>query len=381
MDWIFTRSPRYYATCAEGVEDLVAAELAGLGATDVSPSFRGVFFTARTPEVLYGVNYRSRLATRVLAPLMDFGCHDTKYLYLRARDADWPSLFPVEKTFAVTCNVSDSNVRHSQYAALCLKDAIVDNFRDHCGRRPDVERLTPDVSIDLHMHRNRAVISLDTSGGSLHRRGYRAEGLSAPLQETVAASILVMAGWTGDTPLVDPMCGSGTILAEALMLACDIPAGYLRERWGFENMPGFDGEAWRRFRASVDGRMRKLPPGLLSGGDVSGRAVAAAHRNLSSLPGGGQVVVETIRFQDRAPVEGVTLVTNPPYGIRLGERAEAEGLAGELGDFLKQKCRGCRAYVYLGDRNLLKHIGLRPAWRKPLMNGPLDGRLALYEVY
>jgi putative N6-adenine-specific DNA methylase len=381
MDWIFSKSPRYFATCAEGVEELVAAELTGLDAAEVSPSFRGVFFTAPTPEVLYGVNYRSRLATRVLAPLMDFGCHDTKYLYLRTREADWPSLFPVEKTFAVTCNVSDSHIRHSQYAALCLKDAIVDNFRDRCGRRPDVERLAPDVSIDLHIHRNRAFVSLDTSGGSLHRRGYRAEGLSAPLQETVAASILVMAGWKGETPLVDPMCGSGTILAEALMLACDIPAGYLREHWGFENMPGFDAGAWRRLRATVDGCIRELPAGLLSGGDASSRAVTAARRNLSSLPGGGVVRIETVRFQDREPVEGVTIVTNPPYGIRLGERAEAEGLAGELGDFLKQKCKGSKAYVYLGDRNLLKHIGLRPAWRKPLMNGPLDGRLALYELY
>lgn len=380
MEWTYEKTGRFFAQCAEGLEELAAAELERLGAAKVDAGFRGVWFKA-DPPVLYRVNYCTRLCSRVLAPLLTFDCHSTKYLYRTAMKMDWASLFDVDRTFAITSSVSDSAVRHSQYAALCLKDAIVDQFRENTGRRPDVDRLSPDVRLDLHLLRNRAAISLDTSGGSLHRRGYRTGKVRAPIQETVAAAMLEMADWNGETPLRDPMCGSGTILAEALMRCSGTPAGYLRERFGFENLPGFSRQAWLDVRNACDAGMREPEPGLLAGGDRDGAAVEAARVNLSALPWGGRVSLECAPFQELDGFREATIVTNPPYGLRLGEKAAAAGTLKEFGDFLKRRCSGSRAFVYFGDRGLIGSIGLRPGWRKPLRNGQLDGRLAMFEMY
>lgn len=379
MQWTFEKSGRFYAQCADGLEDLARAELECLGAEKAVPGFRGVMFSAGTPS-LYRINYCTRLCSRILAPLLTFDCHSTRYLYKTASEMDWGAVFDVERTFAISSNVSESAVRHSQYAALCLKDAIADHFRRSTGRRPDVERIAPDVWIDLHIHRNRATISLDTSGGSLHRRGYRTGRVKAPIQETVAAAMLEMAEWDGATPLRDPMCGSGTILAEALMRCTRTPAGYLRERFGFENMPGFDAASWAGVRRSCDALMQKPADGMVAGGDADPLAVSAARTNLSALPWGQTVRVESLRFEDHEGCPGMTIVTNPPYGLRLGERGEAEATLKSFGDYLKRKCDGASAFVYFGDRGLIGSIGLRPRWRKPLRNGQLDGRLALFEI-
>ncbi|NLP05621.1 class I SAM-dependent RNA methyltransferase [Candidatus Fermentibacteria bacterium] len=379
-DWLYRRTGRFFAACADGLESLLAEELSALGALDPHPSFRGVYFSSSL-GTLCRVNYMSRLATRVLAPLATFDCHSTKYLYKTARGFDWSSLFDAERTFAITCNVSDSLITHSQYAALCLKDAIVDAFRESCGRRPDVERTNPEVGLDLFIQKNRATISLDTSGGSLHRRGYRVPGFDAPMQETVAAAIVKLSGWDGEAPLHDPMCGSGTLLAEALMHHCRIPAGFLRERFGFEGMPGFDHSEWRAVRAECDSLVRPLPECLISGSDVSRDAVGIARRSLQALPGGGEVRLSCSDFRELEGFSGYVMMTNPPYGIRLGMKAEAERLVRELGDFLKRKCPESRAFIYFGDRSLLKSLGLRPSWRKPLRSGQLDGRLVLVEIH
>jgi putative N6-adenine-specific DNA methylase len=379
-DWLYQRTGRYFAAVADGLEQLAAEELGSLGCAEVSPTFRGLHFTSGKAG-LYAANYRSRLVTRILAPLLTFDCHSTKYLYKTAREIDWPSLFSVEKTFAITSNVSDSAVTHSQYASLVLKDALVDRFRDATGRRPDVERLEPDVWIDLFIQRNHATISLDTSGGSLHRRGYRTEAGSAPMQETVAAAAVKLCGWDGEMPLYDPMCGSGTLLAEALMSYCRIPAGYLRERFGFENLPDFERGIWAAVRSEADSGIRSLPEGMIRGSDISAAAAGVARRNLSGLPHGDRVRIRTSAFQELDALESVVILTNPPYGIRMGSLAEVEGLMKEFGDFLKQQCSGSRAFVYFGNRQMLKHIGLRTTFRKPLRNGPLDGRLAGFELY
>lgn len=378
-DWLYRRTGRFFAACADGLEDMLAAELSSLGASEPHSSFRGVYFSS-SPGTLYRVNYMSRLATRVLAPLATFDCHSTKYLYKTARGFDWPSLFDADRTFAITCNVSDSLVTHSQYAALRLKDAIADAFREACGRRPSVKRTSPDVGLDLFIQKNRATISLDTSGGSLHRRGYRMPGFEAPMQETVAAAIVRLSGWDGEAPLEDPMCGSGTLLAEAMMHYCRIPAGFLRERFGFEGMPGFERSEWMAVKAECDRVIRPLPEGLVGGSDISPDAVGTARRSLQALPGGRNVRVSCSDFRELAGFPGGVIVTNPPYGVRMGSKAEAERLMRELGDFLKRRCPGSRAFIYLGDRALVKHVGLRPTWRKPLRSGQLDGRLIFIEI-
>ena len=176
----------------------------------------------------------------MLAPITAFPCHATDYLYRKAKAIAWKDFFGVHHTLAVFANLSNSKLRHSQYAALCLKDAIVDYFREDCGRRPNVGGIDPDVWINLFIENNHAVISIDTSGGSLHRRGYREEGVEAPMQETVAAAVMRWTGWDGAQPLFDPMCGSGTLLSEALMHYCRIPAGRLRQKFGFERLPDYE---------------------------------------------------------------------------------------------------------------------------------------------
>jgi putative N6-adenine-specific DNA methylase len=384
----YQKSGRFFAQTADGLEELAAAELARLGAADARAAFRGVYFTA-DHESLYRVNYTSRLATRVLAPLLTFDCHSAKYLYKTAGSIDWPDFFGTRNTFAVTANVSNSAIRHSQYAALRLKDAVADQFRERRGRRPNVDPQDPDVWISLYINNNRAVISFDTSGGSLHRRGYRLESVEAPMQETVAAAAVEWSGWDGSRPLYDPMCGSGTLVCEAMMSYCRIPAGYLRARagsgrgaggFGFGRLPDFRHEAWRSVRGAADREIRPLPEGLIGASDADPAAVSAARTNAAALPGGESIRFVIKKFQDLPPMENTTILCNPPYGLRI-DKAGAGGLVKEFGDFLKQHCRGSEAYIYLGKRELVKQVGLRTSWKKPLKSGGLDGRLVKYELY
>ncbi len=371
---------RYFAVTAEGIEELAAEELRQLGARDVQVAYRGLHFAADRPT-LYRITYCSRLATRILAPLAAFGCHSTDTLYRKARLIPWKEIMGVDQTLAVFANLSNSKMRHSQYAALCLKDAVVDYFREECGRRPNVERNDPDVWLNVFVENNRAVVSLEVSGGSLHRRGYRREAVEAPMQETVAAAIVRWSEWDGARTLVDPMCGSGTLLAEALMHHCRIPAGYLRTRFGFERMPDFDRAEWERLREAENRAIRPLPPGRIEGSDVAREAVALAAENLRRLPHGAAVRVQRADYRRRSDLGGRVIVCNPPYGIRMQQPGGMEGFYRELGDYLKQRCQGSTAFIYFGDRAMLKHIGLKPSWKRPLKNGGLDGRLAKFEMY
>ncbi len=376
----YLKNNRFFAQISDGIEDLGIEELTELGAQDVQPTFRGLYFTA-DKATLYRINYSSRLVTRVLAPLITFDCHSTKYLYKMGRCIPWNELFGLDETFMVMSNVSHSKIRHSQYAALILKDAIVDTFSEWFTRRPDVERIKPDVVFNLHIFNNKATIYLDTSGGSLHRRGYRKESVDAPMQETLAASIIRLSGWDGSKPLYDPMCGSGTLLCEALMHYCRIPSGYLRKSFGFEYLPDFERPLWDKIRKQEDGKIRNLPDRLITGSDSSSLAVAAAKSNAGRLRGGDRVILKTLMYQDIKRLEGVTIICNPPYGIRMSRQNDIKSFIREFGDFLKNSCRGSDAYLYFGDRSLIKSVGLHPSWKRPLKNGPLDGRLVKYEMY
>jgi putative N6-adenine-specific DNA methylase len=371
---------RYFAQIAGGTEQLGAEELEELGARNVASVYRGAYFDA-DPAALYRANYCSRLATRILAPLTSFGCHDEDYLYRTAMGVDWSDFLRVDQSFAVFANVSHSKIGHSKYAALRLKDAVVDQFRERTGRRPDVDTRDPHVWFNLYIENDHATLSAETSGGSLHRRGYRVASVAAPLQETVAAAIVRLTGWEGERPFYDPMCGSGTLLAEALMHFCRVPAAYLRRGFGFEALPDFDSALWRRVKSEADDRIRTLPAGLISGSDIDPEVAEAARSNLKRLPGGERVQVDVRDFRDLGPTENVTLVVNPPYGARLRSGRGAEELLRRVGDFLKQQCTGSTAYIYVGKPELLKSVGLRTSFKKPLVNGAMEGRLAKYEVY
>lgn len=376
----YQKTSRYFAQAGHGLEDLVADELASLGAREIKPAFRGVYFDA-DKAALYRINYCSRLTSRILAPLLRFDCHSTKYLYKTALKIDWHKLLTADNTFAIFATVAHSKIKHSRYAALCLKDALVDYFREKDGKRPNVDTKTPDLSFHLRIERNKAIISLDTSGGSLHKRGYRQETVEAPMQETLAAAMIRFSEWDGLRPLVDPMCGSGTLAAEALMHFCRIPAAFLRKEFGFEMMDDFDESLWHRVKKEADNAIRELPPGLIAVSDLSGRDVAAAGKNLSLLPQGNKINLKTLPYQERDDLQNKLIITNPPYGIRLEKGRDMAAFMKEFGDFLKQKCTGSTAILYFGKKELIKSIGLKPTWKKPLANGGLDGVLARYDMY
>lgn len=376
----YQKTNRYFAQIAGGLEELGAAELIALHARSVQHAFRGIYFEA-DQAALYRINYLSRFLTRILAPLSSFPCHHTDGLYKNARLIDWSRFFSIHQTFAIFANVSHSKITHSQFAALRLKDAVVDCFRENYGERPSIEKINPDVWINLHIENDQATISLDTSGGSLHRRGYRKASVEAPMQETVAAAIIRYSEWDGSKPLHDPMCGSGTLLSEALMAYCIIPAGYLRKRFGFELLPDFDPSLWQKVKQEADATIRPLPDGLISGSDISLKAIEATRINLRCLPDGAKVSLAERNFQKLEQLQNRVIVCNPPYGIRLGEKKNLGQFYQSLGDFLKQRCQGSTAFIYFGNRDMLKHIGLKPSWKKPLENGGLDGRLAKFEIY
>jgi len=371
---------RYFAQAAEGLEAVAVKEVNGLGAKGARKKYRGLYFEA-DPAELYRINYCSRLLTRVLAPILTFSCHSDRYLYKTAKTIDWPVFFGLEQTFSISASVSNSTITHSQYAGLKLKDAIVDNFRERFGRRPDVDTKAPDVRIVLRIDNNNAIISLDTSGGSLHRRGYREATVEAPMQETVAAAMVRLSGWDGERPLIDPLCGSGTILSEALMAYCRIPAGIFRPKFGFEQLPDFDEHVWRSVKDEADSRIRPVPGGLISGSDLLPDAVAAARTNLRKLPHGDRVSIRKADYRDLPGKNDALVIANPPYGIRTGRKEDMGAFYRELGDVLMLRFAGSSACIYCGNPDLLSNIGLRPRWKKPLRNGGLDGVLAYYDLH
>lgn len=373
----------YFAQIADGLESTGAAELAELGAVDARPVRRGIYFKADRSS-LYRINYCARLSSRVLAPIRSFACSDAAAIYRAARSIDWTRFFSLDQTFAVFASTAGSTVPHSQFAGLKLKDAVADQFRDSFGRRPNVDPRTPDLWINLYVEKDRGTISVDTSGGSLHRRGYRTRSGDAPMQETVAAAMVRLSGWDGRMPLADPMCGAGTLIIEAAMTYCRIPAGYLRHRFGFQQLPDYDPQVWKTVRAAATSRIRKLKDRLIYASDIDALAVSATRANCKMVPHARTVSVLRMDFRQIEGLENRIILCNPPYGIRMklqnGQNSLDEFYR-QLGDFLKQRCKGSEAFIYFGNREMIKRIGLKPTWKKPLRNGGLDGRLVKYEMY
>ena len=376
----YQKDKLFFAQIADGIKEPGARELSALGAQNISQAYGGIYFNAEKDE-LYRINYSVRLATRILAPLVTFDCPAADQLYEKAIRINWTDFMSTEHTFAIFSNVSNSRITNSHYASLRLKDGIVDAFRKRTGKRPDIDALNPDIWLNLHIREDRAVISLDTSGGSLHRRGYRKDAVSAPMQETTAAAIIGYTGWNGEGPLYDPMCGSGTLLCEALMHYCRVPSGFLRAHFGFEFLPDFDEPLWIKAKNEIDRQIRSLPGGLIAGSDASKEAVEISKTNILNLPYGDKVIIEARDFRKHEGLEHGVIVANPPYGIRMGQRQNLDILYKSLGDFLKQRCKGGTAYIYFGDRRFIKNIGLKPAWKRPLKTGGLDGRLVKYELF
>ncbi len=380
MKYSYQKSNRYFAQAADDIKDIASIELNELGADGIKDSYRGIYFSA-SHKVLYKINYCSRLINRVLAPLISFDCHSDNYLYQTASRIQWSDFLSPEKTFAVFASVSNSKIKHSKFASLRLKDAIVDYFKEKFGKRPSIDTRAPDVWFNLHIEHNKAVISLDTSGGSLHRRGYRESSVEAPMIETLAAAILKYAEWEAATPLYDPFCGSGTFLCEAYMHAANIPASFNRKKFGFQHLPDYDSKVWAAVKADAIANVKDVIPGLISGSDVSSKSVEATRKNCRNLDKDNVIKITHTNVFKMDGLKHKTIVCNPPYGIRMNKKEDLSTFYKNFGDFLKFKCKGSTAYVYFGDRKYLKNIGLRPTWKKILSNGGLDGRLAKFELY
>jgi putative N6-adenine-specific DNA methylase len=364
----------FFAQVTGQMEELCEKELIELGAINTKKTYRGIFFNAST-QALYKINYTSRLLSRVLAPLFSFSCHNTEAIKKIAKKISWEKILSADKTFAITASISNSNINNSLYAALCLKDGIADYFRENLGKRPNVDKINPDVRLNLHIEKDSALISLDTSGEALHKRGYRLLAGKAPMQETLAAALIRISNWNGSNVLWDPMCGSGTILCEAAMLYSQIPAQFLRVKFGFFNMPDFRLTDWNNIKNECDKKIRQLPRGIITGSDVSSEAIKVAKSNLSRLPYGDCVELKCTSFQKVNKFENGTLITNPPYGMRLGKINEVQNLYKELGDFLKTKCTGTSAFIFTCEPSLRKSVGLKTSRRIHLSNGKLEGVL------
>ncbi|HPY75597.1 MAG TPA: THUMP domain-containing protein [Planctomycetota bacterium] len=380
MMYQYQETERYFAQVAPDMQTFVVDELQEAGVEDIKPVYLGVYFKA-TQKQLYILNYTSRMIIRILAPLIEFPCKDPDELYEQVKKIEWKDFLSLDNTLAVFATLANSDMKHTQYASRRVKDAVVDWFREKFGRRPNVDPKNPDLWLNVHIENNKALLSVDTSGGSLHRRGYRKQQGYAPMQETLAAAIVKMSGWDGSTPLYDPMCGSGTLLFEAMMKYCNIPSAYLREHFGFYQLPDFNRSVWDKVRKDANNHMKKLPYGLISGSDISPKAIQVARDNAKNLPYSQSIRLEVKDFNQIHSLKNTTIITNPPYGIRLGETEEVKILFKQFGDFLKQKCTDSNAFIYFGEREFLKEIHLRSTWKKTLANAGLDGRLAKFELY
>ena len=381
-------TPRpYFATCPKGIEPLLAEELRGLGADQVRETRAGVAFLGPL-SLAYRVCLWSRLASRVLLPLAHGPAPDPEALYTLVKSVDWSEHMDAESTLAVDASVAQSAITHSHFAALKVKDAIVDQLRETLGRRPSIDTERPDIRINLYLHRDEASISLDLSGDSLHRRGYRAHGVEAPLKENLAAAILIRAGWPAlsreGAPLVDPMCGSGTLVIEGALIAADIAPGLLRSRHGFDGWRRHDAGVWQQLRVEAEQRretgLRRLP--AIHGYDHDRRAIEAARKNAARAGLTEQVRLDVRALADctRGETSPGLVVANPPYGERLGNAAELAPLYAQLGDALKRCYPGWRAAVFTGEPELGKSLGLRARRLHTLYNGAIECKLLHFEV-
>ncbi|OQY39804.1 MAG: hypothetical protein B6226_01095 [Candidatus Cloacimonetes bacterium 4572_65] len=377
----YKKENKYFAQVTGSLEDLAKKELLELGAEKVITSNRGCHFTA-DEKTLYRIIQMARIPQRILAPLMKFKCMSVNYLSIVCyKDIHWSQLFKLTDKFGIVCNVKDSNIKNSLYASQIMKDSICDQFRDMKGERPDFSIKEANIIFNLHINENNATISIDLCGESMHKRGYRVDTVRAPLQETVAAALLKETEWDGENKLIDFMCGSGTFLAEGLMSYCKLPVDFLRKDNHARNLPTYNKEIWKEVKTEVMGNIRKLPENLIYGNDVSPTSVVASLENLKNLPNGDNVNLDNRNFKNIKFIKDATIIVNPPYGVRLKDMKSTLQLYSDLGDFLKQKCSGCNAFVLAGSRELLKEIRLKPSWTKTIKNGNLETVFAKYELY
>ena len=367
------------ATCTRGLEEVLAGELAGLGVAASEVGRGAVRFRADLTTLLRA-NVRLRTAMRVLVELAEGPAGSREELYGLAGTIRWEQWIARGQTFAVTVAGQGSAFSNTSFAALIVKDALVDRLRDRLGWRPDVDRGDPDVRVWVHLAGERAAVGVDSTGEPLSHRGYRPRGGPAPLAETLAAGILILAGYDGTVPLLDPMCGTGTLAVEAALIATGTAPGVRRsfacERWHF--LPA---GAVAEERAAATANVTPARSAIV-GRDIDPRAVAAARANARAAGVADAVTVERGDVRELAVAgAGTLIIANPPYGQRLGTGEDLGRLYHDLGEALRRGARGCTAWLLVGDRELIKAIHLRPSRRIVLFNGPIECRLVRYDIH
>jgi len=371
-------SERFFATAPRGLEALLAGELAALGAREPRAVPGGVAFGGDW-AACYRANLGSRIASRILWRVSDFPCRTEEDLYAAARSVDWPEYFSVSNKIRVNVSAQKSPLKSLDFATLRIKDAVCDRFRDAVGRRPDVERAAPDVRIHAFLEEARGALYLDTSGEPLFKRGWRRGRIEAPLRENLAAGIVMLSGWKPEEPLLDPMCGGGTLLAEAAAMARGRAPGMNRS-FGFEKLKVFDSSGWERIKKDSRNSQNSESPRLF-GSDSDPRALNEARRNLAEAGVERWVKLERADVLERtAPAATGVLIANPPYGERIGASDELAAFYPKLGDALKRSFAGWRAYFFTADRRLEKLIRLQASRRTPLYNGALECRLYEFRI-
>lgn len=374
-------SESFFSPCPRGLEPMLADELAALGARDLAPTPGGVGFSGDWP-LCYRANLESRIATRVMWRIAQGRYRSEEDIYRLAYGATWAKWFTPDDTIRIYVTARHAPVKSLEFVTLRIKDAVCDHFRTVAGRRPSVDTANPAVRVHAFLSRDSATLYLDTSGEPLYKRGFKHAAVEAPLKENLAAGILRMTGWRPGETLFDPMCGSGTFLIEAAQIALDVAPG-LGRRFGFERFRNFDRRVWAGLRAAAQARC-KPANGLLSihGSDLVGEQVRRARVNLEAAGLGECVALQRADFVELEPPAGDgVLVTNPPYGVRIGEAQALAALYPRWGDALKQRWAGWRCYFLSADTALPKLLGLKASRRTPLYNGALECRLYEYRIF
>lgn len=362
-----------------GLENVLADELRAIGATGIKPLKRAVAFNGDR-RMMFRANYELRTALRILVPVHSFSAYNEKSYYEAVREINWADYMGVSDTLAVDAVTQGEVFRHSQYLGLLTKDAIVDQFRDRTGRRPSVNTVAPTLRINIHVQGTKADISLDASGDSLHRRNYRRDTVDAPLNEVLAAGMILLSGWNGKNPFVDPMCGSGTLPIEATLLATRTPPQIKRESFGFFKWPDFDQKLWKEVKNTADAQVQALEFPVIAS-DKDPRARNSTSLNLMSAGLEQMVTVLKTPFEKLdAPVPEGCLLMNPPYDERL-KIEDTHAFYQQIGDVLKQRWPGWAAWIISSNRDALKHIGLRAAQKYTLFNGALECSFQKFEMY
>ncbi|MGE5317038.1 MAG: THUMP domain-containing class I SAM-dependent RNA methyltransferase [Chloroflexota bacterium] len=375
----FQDNRQYLAKCPAGLEEILAGELESFGASDIEILTRAVSFYG-DKKLMYEANYLCRTALRILMPLKQITFKDEADFYNRLKALPWEKYMDENQTLAIDSTIYDSVFTHSHFVSQRAKDAIADHFREINGIRPSVNLEDPDLRINLYVYHDTVNVSLDSSGASLHKRGYHSVNAEAPLSEVLAAGMIMLTGWRGESNFIDWMCGSGTLLIEAAMIAMNLPAGQFREEYGFMKWKDFSPELWQEVKDEALNNQRDIDITIM-GSDISARNLKAAEVNIKNASLHKDIQLKVSDFKDIRPPEGAgILISNPPYGERI-KVEDLDEMYRDMGNALKRNFEGYKAWLISSDLRAVKLIGLKPMAKKMLYNGQLECRFVGFDLY